>query len=169
MTHMSSTRSATVAYRTVICTVGSILRNEGGRYSGICIFKKRQEIFQFIKDNVNEFPVKKISEVFKVSRSGYYKWLKNKGCYVEKEEVLNNQIKTVFEESRATYGSPRVHQALQKKEVDISESTEARRMKSLKIRPKIKKRFKNTTDSKHDLKISPNLLNRDSPLPTRLF
>jgi hypothetical protein len=29
----------------------------------------------------NEFPVKKMSEVFEVSRSGYYKWLTNKGCY----------------------------------------------------------------------------------------
>ena len=29
-------------------------------------------------DHANEFPVKKMSEVFEVSRSGYYKWLKNK-------------------------------------------------------------------------------------------
>ena len=98
--------------------------------------------------------VKKMSEVFEVSRSGYYRWLKKKDSYMEKEENLNTQIKTVFEESRSTYGSPRVHQVLQKMEVDISESTVARRMKSLEITPKIKKRFKNTTDSKHDVKRS---------------
>ena len=112
-------------------------------------------------DHANEFPVKKMSEVFEVSRSGYYRWLEHKDFHAEKEEVLERQIKSVFEESRATYGSPRVHQQLQKMEVDISQSTVARRMQSLKITPKIKKRFKNTTDSKHDLKISPNRLNRE--------
>ena len=101
-----------------------------------------------------------MSEVFEVSRSGYYKWLKNKASYVEKETILNCQIKTVFKESRSTYGSPRVHEVLQKMEVEISASTVARRMKSLEITPKIKKVFKNTTDSNHDLKISPNILNR---------
>jgi putative transposase len=101
-----------------------------------------------------------MSEVFEVSRSGYYKWLKNKDSYMEKESVLNEQIKTVFEQSRATYGSPRVHEALQKMEVEISKSTVARRMKSLKITPRIKKLFKNTTDSNHDLKVSPNVLDR---------
>ena len=44
---------------------------------------------------------------------------------MEKESVLNEQIKTVFEQSRATYGSPRVHVALQKLEVEVSESTVA--------------------------------------------
>ena len=43
----------------------------------------------------------------------------------------------------------------------MSESTVARRMKSLKITPKLKKKFKNTTDSNHDLAISPNQLNRE--------
>jgi len=38
-------------------------------------------------------------------------------------------------------------------EVNISESTVARRMKSLEITPKIKKKFINTTDSKHGLKL----------------
>ncbi len=114
-----------------------------------------------MKGCAKEFPVKKMSEVFGVSRSGYYRWLKNKGPRAKKEEILNTQIKTVFEYSRATYGSPRVHRELEKMEVKISKSTVARRMKSLKVTPKTKKRSKNTTDSKHGLKISPNILNRE--------
>ncbi len=102
-----------------------------------------------------------MSEVLEVGRSSYYEWLRKKDSYAKKEEELNTQIKTVFEESRSTYGSPRVHQELQRMEVDISESTVARRMKSIAITPKLKKKFKNTTDSKHDLKISPNLLSRE--------
>ena len=45
--------------------------------------------------------------------------------------------------------------------IDISESTVARRMKSIAITPHLKRKFKNTTDSNHDLRISPNLLNRE--------
>ena len=112
-------------------------------------------------DHASEFPVKKMCQVFEVSKSGYYKWKKNKDSYGIKAEVLNEQIKTVFEESRGTYGSPRVQIALKKLKVDVSESTVARRMKSLKITPKLKKKFKNTTDSNHDLAISPNQLNRE--------
>ena len=111
-------------------------------------------------DHANEFPVKKMCEVFTVSRSGYYKWLKNKSNYVLKKERLSEEIKTVFEASRATYGSPRVLLALKKKNIEVSASTVARRMRSLSITPKRKKRYKNTTDSRHNLSVSPNLLKR---------
>lgn len=111
-------------------------------------------------DHTNEFPVKKMSEVLSVSRSGYYKWLKNKEVNSVVKERLNEQIKEAFEESRNTYGSPRIVLKLKKKNIEVSESTVARRMKSLNISPRRKKRFKITTDSNHDLKISPHLLKR---------
>ena len=99
-------------------------------------------------------------QVFEVSRSGYYNWLKNKDFFIAKEEFLNAAITTAFEASRKTYGSPRVLEVLQKKNIEVSASTVARRMKALEISPRRKKRFKNTTDSNHGLMISPNLLNR---------
>jgi len=102
-----------------------------------------------------------MSEVFKVSRSGYYKWLKQEEVVNEKEEELQEEIRIIFEKSKATYGSPRMHQALQNKGIETSESTVARRMRSLQLTPKKKKKFKHTTDSGHDLAISPNLLNRE--------
>jgi len=111
-------------------------------------------------DHADEFPVTKMSKVLRVGRSSYYDWLKNKDKYLKKEE-LTNQIKAIFEKSRFTYGSPRIHQELEKLQVKISESTVARRMKELSIRPILKKRYRTTTDSKHDLKISPNLLDRE--------
>ena len=112
-------------------------------------------------DHANEFPVKKMSKVLGVSRSSYYDWRKNKDFFVEKEAVLNTKIRSIFEKSKSTYGSPRVYLELQKMKVEISVSTVARRMKSLQITPKLKKKFKITTDSNHDLKVSPNLLNRE--------
>jgi len=111
-------------------------------------------------DHTNEFPVKKMCDVLEVSRSGYYEWQVNKDSTIGKHQVLDGQIKGIFEASRKTYGSPRIHIELCKKDVDVSERTVARRMKVLKISPIAKKRFKHTTDSKHGLEISPNLLDR---------
>ena len=111
-------------------------------------------------DHANEFPVKTMSKVFNVSRSSYYNWLQRKDEKAKERANLEEEIKQVFELSRSTYGSPRVCQELEKAGVAISKSTVARRMKELKITPKLKKRFKNTTDSKHDKEISPNLLDR---------
>ena len=73
---------------------------------------------------------------------------------------LDNQIKEAFDSSRSTYGSPRIYEALKKKSIRTSKSTVARRMKALKISPRKKKRFKHTTDSTHNKRISPNLLNQ---------
>lgn len=112
-------------------------------------------------DYASEFPVKKMCQVFTVSRSGYYKWLKNKDSSELKAKSLNDKIKTIFENSDQTYGSPRVQLELKKKHIEVSESTIARRMKSLGISPKIKKRFRVTTDSNHGIKVSPHLLKRE--------
>lgn len=66
-------------------------------------------------DNANEFPVKKMCQVFNVSRSGYYKWFKNRDSCSMKETELNKEIKAAFKKSRQTYGSPRIVLALKKK------------------------------------------------------
>jgi putative transposase len=98
-------------------------------------------------------------EVLGVSTSGYYYWqaeLKD-DCKIAD---LDAQIKTVFEESRETYGSLRIVKVLQQKGVEVSESEVARRMRALEITPAMKKRFKSTTDSKHDMPTAANILNR---------
>lgn len=97
--------------------------------------------------------------VLGVSSSGYYHWKKELRDR-EKDKELEEQIVEVFERSRATYGSPRIYQALQKEGVKTSESTVARRMRSLAISPEKKKRFVVTTDSEHEEPIAENILNR---------
>lgn len=108
-----------------------------------------------------EFPVEKMCKVFGVSRSGYYRWRKHRLDGVNKYEELDEQIQEIFASSRRTYGSPRITQALRKKQVEVSESTVARRMKALNIRVKAAKRYVPTTQSKHDEPVVPNRLDRD--------
>jgi len=99
-------------------------------------------------------------EVLGVSTSGYYYWIRAiKGN--SKTEELDSLIRNVFEMSDYTYGSPRIFKELKKRGLDYSESTVCRRMRTLGITPKVKKKFKHTTDSNHDKPVSPNLLNRE--------
>jgi len=102
-----------------------------------------------------------MSEVLKVSKSGYYTWLKSNKKKETKLVLLDTQIKEVFDASRQTYGSPRIKEELEKKDVEVSKSTVARRMKAIGITPPRKKKYKKTTDSKHNYRISPNVLNRE--------
>ena len=111
-----------------------------------------------MKTHASEFPIKKMSEVFAVSRSGYYEWKKRSPIRAQLRAKLDEEIKEAFRFSRSTYGSPRVYEALNKKSILTSKSTVARRMKILQISPKRKKKFRHTTDSKHNSAISPNLL-----------
>jgi len=99
-------------------------------------------------------------KVLQVSKSSYYTWIRNRKVKDELATQINQQIKAEFEKSRANYGSPRVTIELHKQGINISQSTVARKMKSLRISPRIKKKFKVTTDSNHKLAIAQNLLDR---------
>jgi transposase InsO family protein len=103
-----------------------------------------------------------MSRVLGVSRSGYYKWLKNKHS---KDHVLklDEQVKEAFEQSKCRYGSPRVCIEVNKKRLDnkVSSATVARRMQAMNLVARPKSKYVHTTDSEHDLKASPNLLNRN--------
>lgn len=107
------------------------------------------------------FPVEMMSRVLEVSRSGYYKWLKFSSLKAEQSE-LDKRIKSVFESSRRRYGSPRVCQQLGKQVETkaFSEATIARRMRVLGLKARAKRKYVQTTDSAHKLKISPNVLDR---------
>jgi len=61
-----------------------------------------------MKMNSKKHTVALMSKVLNVSRSGYYKWLKNLAITTNKADTLNNEIKSIFRASNKTYGSPRI-------------------------------------------------------------
>ena len=52
-------------------------------------FQERQEKYQFIKYHKLKFPVEKMCNILKVSRSSYYNWLK---CRPSKRWLANERI-----------------------------------------------------------------------------
>jgi transposase InsO family protein len=99
--------------------------------------------------------------VLQVSRSGYYTWLKRPESNRNRENrKLVEQIRDIYEQSRRTYGSPRVHAELQTMGVVCSENRIARLMRLNEIAVEKKRKFTKTTDSNHHLPIAPNILDQ---------
>ena len=101
-------------------------------------------------------------KVLGVSRAGFYKWcgrgVSDQEC---KRQKLLLRIREVFDESRGTYGSPRVYEQLRAEGFNCNHKTVERLMRKNGLHARPKKRFKNTTDSNHTLEVSPNLLEQD--------
>ena len=99
--------------------------------------------------------------MMKVSRSSYYEWLNNSGCdRVKQDKELVKMIKPIFEAGRKTYGSRRIKTQLAKAGKTVSRCRIARLMREENLRCKTKRKFKATTDSKHNKPVAPNLLAR---------
>jgi transposase InsO family protein len=101
-------------------------------------------------------------EVFEISRQGFYAWRKRPPSRRQKQnEKLLKEIKTIHEESRQTYGSPRIHRALRTKDYLVGRNRVARIMRENSIRAVQKRRSRRTTNSNHAFPVAPNLVNRE--------
>lgn len=113
-----------------------------------------------------EYPVRTLCQVLEVTRSGYYQWRgKVAGPRALANQKLLEQIRQAFEQSRQTYGSPRVTRELRRQQITCSENRVARLMRHHKIRAKSKSPFRpRTTDSQHLYGAAPNRLASAGPL-----
>lgn len=118
--------------------------------------------FRFIHQERRWFGVDALCRAMGVTRGGYYSWLRRRPSARDHGNVvLLSQIRRVYAESRQNYGSPRVHDQLQDEGIHCGRKRVERLMRENDIRAKSAKKFKpTTTDSKHNLPVAPNLLDR---------
>lgn len=117
--------------------------------------------YAWIKEHVNEFTVDSMCCFMEVSRSAYYAWLHRVQTNREKDDIeLTTIIRDVFRSSRATYGTRRIRESLVRWERTVSRGRIGRLMREADLVCKTKQKFKATTNSKHDLPIAPNQLDR---------
>lgn len=101
-------------------------------------------------------------KAFKVTKSGYYHWLRAKPSRRWKEnEALLIDIRDVFESSYRSYGSPRMKAEMDLLGHSASRPRIARIMRANGLRAIRPKRFRVTTDSRHNYPIAPNILRRN--------
>ena len=91
--------------------------------------------FAFVKDHRVSWPVVAMCRVLRVSRSGFFAWLKRPASQRSKRQAeLVKKIRIAHQENRELYGSPRVHRALLIDGQSVSRNTVARLMRQEKIR-----------------------------------
>jgi putative transposase len=73
--------------------------------------------YQFIANHQKEFPIGMMCRLLCVARSSYYAFTRGRDQEASQRErdnkVLLEKIKSIFEQSKRRYGSPRVHKQLQ--------------------------------------------------------
>ena len=118
--------------------------------------------FAFIRDHRATLPVGRLCRALGVSPSGYYAWLARPPSPRSlTAAVLSARIAAVHRESGGIYGSPRVHQELQRRGVPVSLNTVARLMRLGGLRGRSARKYRpSTTDSAHRHAPAPNLLAR---------
>jgi transposase InsO family protein len=103
-----------------------------------------------------------MNRVLGVSKSGYYAWLRRKpSARKVEDERLKVAIKAAHERGRGTYGPEKIQSELAEVErMNAGISRIKRLRRELKIRCRQVRKYKATTDSKHNLPVAPNLLNQ---------
>jgi hypothetical protein len=75
--------------------------------------------YDFINKVREHYPGRVLCQLLEVSESGYYAWRKRNPSQ-QADKGLAAQVETVFEHSRQTYGSPRLHAALRRSGISCS-------------------------------------------------
>jgi len=117
--------------------------------------------YEFVEEYRYEHRIDRMCRVLEVSRSGYYRWWRKREKKREaRDKAMLEQIKKAYERGRGTYGSPRITAELNAQGIVCSENRIARIMRKNGIVAKTKRKFKVTTQSKHDRPVAANLVNR---------
>jgi len=113
-----------------------------------------------IEELSKDYPVGPLCQAVQVARSGYYGWLKGQEPAREMANVqLVEQIKTIYEAKRGTYGSPRITHELRRAGQKCNHKRVERLMRQQGLEGRTgKKRKVRTTNSDHDQPVAPNLL-----------
>ena len=123
------------------------------------------ERFRFVRAHEAEYAVRTMCRLLGVSKAGYYAWAKRlergPSRRAADDAALAAAIGAVHEESRRTYGSPRVHAALRARGRRVAEKRVARVMRERGLRARAPRRFRpTTTQSAHAFATPPNALAR---------
>jgi putative transposase len=119
----------------------------------------KQGRFAFIQSE-RSWPVSTMCRVLEVSTAGFYAWRRRTpSSHAKNDERLKVLIRASFEQSRRTYGSPRIL-------VDLAEERVGRNriirlMQNEGLIARVRRRYRSTTMSDHDQPIADNVLNRE--------
>ena len=117
--------------------------------------------YAFIEHHQATFTVTRMCDMMEVSCSAFYDWLKRpESAHSLEDRRLSEKVKKSHQKSRETYGARRIVKDLVEDDEVISRERVGRLMKQQNLESKSKRKFKATTNSKHNHPVAPNLLDR---------
>src|ERR1700722_7032341 len=133
----------------------------------MCLFKKSGSVlrqgtgvkYAMIKANEQFFGIQMMCRVLEVSRAGYYDWLKRpESARTIENKQLAAEIKEIYDREKQRSGSPRITKRLRGLARNVGKNRVSNIMRKQGWRAKGTKKFKATTNSRHNLPVAPNLL-----------
>jgi len=114
-----------------------------------------------IQEHDRRDPIRLMCRALAVSPAGYYAWRSRPESHrAVSARTLLSAIRVIHQESRETYGSPSIWDALLKQGHGVGEHRVARLMRQHGIRAKTVKKWRATTQSQHRFPVAANTLNR---------
>ena len=108
------------------------------------------------------YPIRVLCQVMEVSTSGFYDYVGRvqSGPENQEEQELALRVKAIHERTGGVYGSRRLSRELQAEGFEVGRYRARSLMRKAGIEVRHKKRFRVTTDSRHDHPVAPNRLDR---------
>ena len=117
---------------------------------------------EFIEAEKHDYSIVELCDNLGIGRSSHYdRKRRGPSKRARDNERLTTEIVAIHAASKQRYGSPRIHAELVESGRQVGENRVARLMREEGIAARPRRRFRVTTDSKHDDPIAPNLLERD--------
>ena len=117
--------------------------------------------YRAIQEHDRRYPIRLMCRALAVSAAGYYAWrIRPESTRSVSARTVLSAIRVIHRESRETYGSPSIWDALIKQGHRIGEHRVARLMRQDGIRAKTMKKWRATTQSHHRFPVATNTLNR---------
>lgn len=99
--------------------------------------------YRAIQDHASRFDIRLMCRALKVSPAGFYAWrTRPEAERVRANRALLVEIRAIHQQSRRTYGSPRIFRALRSRGREVGENRVARLMRAAGIRAKTVKTWR---------------------------
>lgn len=118
--------------------------------------------YEYIKKAKKAYPVYLLCRILEVSRTAYYSW----SHYTDEKHDMDEQrliilVKTIHRQVDESYGSRRMATELTDHGIPCGRVRASTLMKKAGVSFRYKKKFRVTTDSRHNLPVAKNLLDRE--------
>ena len=115
-----------------------------------------------MKANQAEHRVATLCRVLGVSTSGYYAWISRPPSKrARRDEELRGRVRAIYERSRGTYGSPRIHAELADDGERVGRKRVARVMREDSLQGATRRKRVRTTKRRPEAQPAPDLVRRD--------